>query len=188
MNFQNLKTSLVIFCNIISFNILIAQNNEQFRVDNILKKYGAETKKINDIEFLIIKTDNTPKPTVLFITGSGFLPFFVNGRMGAFPFNVKEFKDKYNFVIISKPGIPLFVDSISNKHINFTLSEGYYLDTLGQIPKKFTENNNLKYYTKSHNVVINYLSKQSWVENDKLFLIGHSQGAHAATHIALNNK
>lgn len=54
--------------------------------------------------------------------------------------------------------------------------------------KKFLDNDNLDYYVWQASSVINFLSKQPWVDKTKIVLAGHSQGYRVAARTAVENK
>jgi len=187
MNYLNLKIRTITIIFFIS-SCAYAQTNNNFNKEYICKKYNTQIKSVNNTDFLVYKSDSLPKPTIVFITGSNFTPFFVNGECYAFPFNIYKHKKKFNFVIVNKPGIPMFDDSLRNAYLNESFNGSNYLDSTGHIPDKFIKNNNCDYYVKTHNDVINYLIKQTWVDKEHIFVLAHSQGTRIASSLALVNK
>ena len=111
-NFRKYKLD-VFYLLLLSNNIL--GQNDKLQHDAILKHYKMELHSVKNSNVISYKKNNDPKPTILFIRGSGFEPLFVNGNLVCYPFNLYEFKDEYNFVIVAKPNIPVFEDSIHNK-------------------------------------------------------------------------
>lgn len=189
MSYQDLKknslTTAFILCLV---SLGFAQKRDAiFNEEQILNKYSFVLEKAKDQYFIISKTKEK-KPVLVFIRGSDFVPLFVNGESIIFPFNIKEYQKDFNIVVLPKPGIPIFSDSTQNKFINETYTQGYYLNDSAQVPEQFIKSNNLQYYIKSYNEVIGHLRKQPYVERDKIYLIGHSQGANVALSIALKNK
>ncbi len=162
------------------------QNN-----DSLLSKLNYREfdlhRKNDTISFLVkgLKDTKIKKPIFLFCQGSGCPPLVLNDKYGTgenFPFNVKPYLDKYYFVIISKPGIPV-VSGQLDKAFN------YVSDTItNTFPKKFLENDNLDYYVWQASNVIDFLSKQSWVDKSKIVVAGHSQGYRVAARTAVVNK
>ncbi|MFD2519294.1 alpha/beta fold hydrolase [Emticicia soli] len=163
------------------------ERNAIFNEKQILNKYGFSLEKAKSQYFIISKTED-PKPVLIFIRGSDFAPLFVNGESIMFPFDIKKYQKDFNIVVLPKPGIPVFSDSTQSKFINETYTQGYYLDNSAQVPAQFVKNNNLQYYVDRYSEVIDYLRKQPYVQKDKIYLIGHSQGANVALSTALKNK
>lgn len=183
LNLRNLKVkSILLLCLILK--LVSAQSPANFDQQTILKKFSAEKYITEGYEFIVIKTDNKPKPVILFVTGSGFNPFFINGGFAAFPFDVRKYKETYNFAILTKPGVPLNDDSLHNKFLNNYYRDGVFIDSTGKIPNKFIVNNNCNYYEKGYLSIIQFLKKQTWVDKNAITLIGHSQGAYIATSVA----
>jgi len=186
LNFLNLEYKLL-FILILSFLCITQGHAKKTNQDSLLHVYRLEELNIENYDFLIYKKNENPKPTIIFIGGSGFLPFFVNNNFNGFPFNIYQFGDAFNFVIMSKPGIPISADSNSNKYINQTFNKGYYIENSGNVPKDFLTNNNRPYFIKGYGLAIKYLSSQNWVDPAKIFVVGHSQGAKIAAKLAVNN-
>lgn len=188
MNYLSLKKPILI-----TLLIFLANKNccySQLPLSDsleLLRKIGMEFKTTENIRFLISKT-SVKKPLIIFIRGSDFAPPFVNNMYNVFPFDIEEYKDKFNLVLLLKPGIPIFSDSLSNKFINETYKNGYYLDNNAQVPNEFIKNNNLYYYRNAIDIIIKHLKKEKYVDKEKIFLIGHSQGANVAISTALKNK
>lgn len=187
MNYLNLKISTIVIVSMFLLNKLNAQENKSFQLKNILNEYKAEKQQFNSVEFLVFKNSDIPKPTIIFISGSNFNPFFVNGKSSVFPFDINPYLNEFNFVAISKPGIPINSDSISNKYINECASKGYYLNDSGVVPKKYIDFNNISFYLKSYNTVIKSIMKKKWCNKNKIYLVAHSQGVKIASQIALEN-
>lgn len=182
------KISLSIFLIFCLSGYGIAQKNiTLFNEKDILKKYKFSLEKASGQLFLISKTEKK-KPALIFIRGSDFSPPFVNAESILFPFDIKEYQKEFNIVVLPKPGIPIFSDSTQNKFVNETYTQGYYLNDSAQVPEQFVKSNNLPYYILSYNKVIKKLRKLPCVQKDKIYLIGHSQGANVALSIALQSR
>ena len=99
----------------------------------------------------------------------------------AFPFAYKLYRNDYRFVVISKPGIPVFTKTADEKY--------FYVDSsTHRLPLSFLQKNNFDYYVNTTNDVIDYLLKQHWVEKKRVVLAGHSQGAMVVAKVAAFNK
>jgi len=122
------------------------------------------------------------KPIFFFCQGSmpqPLIKFDEQGTYGLFPFNPDSLKTHYHLVIIGKPGVPLV------SHVNDLNDNFMYLDSLGNIPKAYADNNLPDYYVSRNKSIIKYLRKQPWVDKSELVIAGHSEGSTIATKMAL---
>ncbi len=137
------------------------------KVDILIKsKKGEETKK---------------KPLFFFCQGSLPKPLIkVNGAIvyGVFPFNPDSLATKYHLVIVSKPGIPLIMET------NQLTNRFDYIDSTGHYLKQYSDRNLLNYYVERDIEIIRFLQKQNWVSKKQLILAGHSEGSTIAAKIA----
>lgn len=163
--------------------VMHAQSGEDFH----LQKAGFDKislKSKNDtIVFLISKSDSkVPKPTILFIQGSLPLPvIFYDQEVSnsLIPFSIKEYSEKFNFIIIARKGIPLIG--------SYDKDANGYLDSNGEVPLEYIKNNNLGYRVSQVQSVINYLYGDKKAIKDSIFVIGHSEGYRVACKLAENN-
>lgn len=181
-----MKTSKALMLFFLSFLFLLsvnAQNGEDFH----LQKAGFDKislKSKNDtIVFLISKSDSkVPKPTILFIQGSLPLPvIFYDQEVSnsLIPFSIKEYSEKFNFIIIARKGIPLIG--------SYDKDANGYLDANGEVPLEYIKNNNLGYRVSQVQSVINYIHNDKRVIKDSIFVIGHSEGYRVACKLAESN-
>jgi esterase/lipase len=166
---------IFIFCCINSFS---QQNLVDLRISGF--KLNTIVTKNDTINFLSsnLKSD-IPKPTILFIQGSKAIPIFFKDVKKSFvniPFNYKNYLDNFNFVIISRKGIPILGD--------FPKDASGYLDSLGKTPFNYIKYDNLNYRTLQAKTVLNYLYKQKWVQRNSIYVIGHSEGYRVAAKLA----
>lgn len=165
---------LFLFCNI----IFSQQNFNELKTTGF-KKESIVTK--NDTINIIstnVKT-NIAKPTILFIQGSKAIPIVLKDSNDVFvniPFDYKKYSDKYNFVMISRKGIPVLG--------NFQKHANGYLNEFGETPLNYKKYDNLSYRTFQSETVINYLYKQKWVQKDSIYVIGHSEGYRVTAKLA----
>lgn len=135
------------------------------------------------IEGVFIGDRNKNKPMVIFIPGSGLMPIYTSRGDSAFypliPHQILKYRDSYNFVVLSKPGVPAVVELAE-------LDEKYYYadPETGKIPESYIEHNNLGFYTDMHNFLINKLD--SMANFKELIVMGHSQGARIAAELSSN--
>lgn len=140
--------------------------------------------KNNKVDILIkskVGEENTKKPLFFFCQGSLPQPLIKvdeKGVYGVFPFIPDSLAVKYHLVIVSKPSIPLVVET---KLLNANYC---YTDSAGKLPKKYTEKNLLDYYVDRNLEIISYLQKQNWVSSNRLVVAGHSEGSTVAAKMA----
>lgn len=124
------------------------------------------------------------KPLLLFVQGSmpkPLLRYDESGRFGTFPFDANIFVKDYHLAIISKPSIPLICheDELEQPH-------SMYKDPqTGEFPKKYCQNNHLDYYVNRNKAVLDFLSKKEWIDENKIVVVGHSEGVSIAFKMAL---
>ncbi|MET3022317.1 acyl-CoA thioester hydrolase/BAAT C-terminal domain-containing protein [Flavobacterium hydatis] len=160
--------------------VMHAQNGEDYHLQKAgFDKITLKTKK-DTIVFLMSKSESkVPKPTILFAQGSLPLPVIFYDQdisNSLIPFSIKEYSEKFNFVIIARKGIPLI--GTYDKDANG------YVDEKGEVPLEYTKNNNLGYRVSQVQTVINYLYNDKRVKKDSIFLIGHSEGYRVACKLA----
>ena len=146
--------------------------------------FSIKLDKNDTVNFAVTDTTFTQKkPIIVFLQGSLPIPIIIKYKANYTQltflanFNYQNFIDKYNFVIISKPHIPV----ISKEE---SLNKAYeYVPDL-KFPIKFSSeymnDNYLEMYVKSTSAVIDFLRKQKWVDKSNISLAGHSEGALVA--------
>lgn len=185
--FNRNKTFLACLCSLF-FTIGYSQKNikgtnySHFQI--ILKK--------DTINFVIADTNLTvKKPLLLFCQGSQPIPLFFDFKEeGVFPstlnnFDVDELNKLYHVAVISMPKTPLIVgkDYLNNQYNYITDTSKQYSYSLDYLKADYFEN-----YVNRANKVLNFLSKQKWIDSKKIVVAGHSQGARVAVGIAASNK
>ncbi|MDP4272670.1 MAG: hypothetical protein Q8907_00135 [Bacteroidota bacterium] len=143
-------------------------------------KDTSKESTIDSIRFIVSSPISSKKAMLLFIQGSGQSPlFFVDGKdffcsvSSLFP---KDFMEKYHIVIISKPGLP----------ISYDFNHRNQIADNQQVRSKFIRNDNLDYYVKASAQVITYLLKKDFIDTNKVYIVGHSQGYSVAAKLACN--
>lgn len=124
---------------------------------------------------------NSKKPLIVFVQGSKGFPLLFTHERGIgciMPFNYKDYLVKYNFVIISRKGIPLVGQ----------YDKDGYVDDRGNIPLGFKKHDNLDYRSFQLEQVLKVLNKKKWVDKKKIFIIGHSEGYRVVAKVAEKNK
>lgn len=146
--------------------------------------FSIKLNKSDTVNFIVTDTTFTQKkPTIVFLQGSLPIPIVIQYRANYTQltflanFNYQEFVDKYNFVIISKPHVPVIA------HEETLNSDYEYVPDLN-FPKKhsleYTNDNYLDMYVKRTSAVVDFLRKQKWVDKSNISLVGHSEGALVA--------
>lgn len=152
-----------------------------------------QIKSKNDtIDFVIADSSlNVTKPLLLFCQGSQPAPLFLDfGKRGIIPmslsnFDLEELNKNYHVAVISMPKTPLIVDreNLNNQYLYITDTTKQHSYSLAYLKADYFEN-----YVQRANKVLNFLSKQKWIDPDKIVVAGHSQGARVAVGIASSNK
>lgn len=126
------------------------------------------------------------KGIFLFIQGSMPNPLLMwqdTLTFSSLPFNPKPWTDRYHFVAISKPGIPVLAELDK-------LNQNYcYVDpSSGKFPEKYRRLNYLEHYLEQHRIALDWLLKQPWADASRVVVCGGSQGATVAARLAAAHK
>lgn len=151
--------------------------------------FSIKLSKTDTVNFITTDTTfNQKKPIIIFLQGSLPIPTVIkynaNSKQLTFTqltflanFDYHNFVDKYNFVIISKPHVPVFAQ------VETLNSDFEFVPDL-KSPKKYSSeymnDNYLEMYVKRTRAVIDFLRKQKWVDKSNISLVGHSEGALVA--------
>lgn len=171
----------------IAFNSVSQKRIERTNYSHFQLKLKKDT-----IDFVIADTSFTfKKPLLLFCQGSQPVPLFFDLKNeGIIPvslsnFDVNEMKKHYHIVVISMPKTPLIVgqDHLNSQYNYVTDTSNQYSYSRDYIKADYLEN-----YVLRANHVLQFLSKQKWVDRNELVVAGHSQGSHVAVEIAGSNK
>ncbi|MDR3285855.1 MAG: alpha/beta hydrolase [Prevotellaceae bacterium] len=146
------------------------------------------TTPTDTIEFTKSDTINRKKPLFLFIQGSLPKPIIEdNGDndyyLVGFNFYVNILKG-FNVIEIAMPSTPAIA-----KHKDLD-NQGSYVKSEKpyDYDKTYMKRNVIETYVERANVVIDYLLQQDWIDNDSVFVFGHSQGAFVAARLASENE
>lgn len=184
-----MKLKLFLFLSISCFSI-ITFSQERVPFTNY-SHFSLKNKK-DTIDFVVADTNlTTKKPILLFCQGSQPLPLFMdfdNNQILPVPlsnFDVDKLNESYHTVVISMPHTPVIVHhSHLNSQYNYiTDTTNQYSYSVDYLLADYSEN-----YVRRANEVIRFLTKQKWVSNEKLVVMGHSQGARIAVDLAASNK
>lgn len=147
--------------------------------------------KTDTIDFVVAETDLTAKkPVFLFAQGSMPVPLFVNfPGQGVYPlplgnFDLNTLNKHYHVVVISMPKIPVLVN-----HNQVNSNYCYMADSTIQnsVPDEYLKADYLDNYIVRATKVLDFLSKQKWVDNSRLVAAGHSQGSRIVAELAARN-
>lgn len=173
------KRPILFLLIILQFSFIRSQNIDlpiSARVDTTevsnFSKIELLTKN-DKITFLITKDDlKKTKPVIVFLQGSLPIPIIQSNQKTIFPFEITPYLDLYHFVVIARKGVPIQGD----------------FDEDQKISDEYIQNNNLYYRVNQANEVVNYLSKQKFIDNKRIYVIGHSEGYRVASKLAEKNK
>ncbi len=173
-----MKNTLILF--------LLFLQNTLFAQADVAKKLGFTTffigNKDEKIECIVADLDlSKPKPLAIFVQGSGAMPLFLFDTVKKdttfmMPFDVKKYAQDVRFVFIHKRGIPTLGD-IDGKYFDFE-----------KMSLEFLEHEKLENRVKRIEKVVDFLSKQKWVDKKKIYLIGHSAGYRVTADVAAKSK
>jgi dienelactone hydrolase len=164
-----LKASLFLYS-----TIIFSQN-----IDGISDFNKIEIIAKNDtIAFIQNTISEKKKPTIVFIQGSLPISLILKDNKDSWinlPFDYTKFNKQVNLIIINRKGVPLI-----SKYSDY--------EKLQNNPsKEYLENDNLYYRVFQVEEVLKYLKKQKWVEKEKLFIVGHSEGYRVTAKVAERN-
>lgn len=139
-------------------------------------------KNLGDIHYYITKCgEKENKPVLLYLDGSGAYPLFQYTERGlgsSVPFDFKKISEEYHLVIISKPGVP-FCDSVK-------MSDYGYPEY--PVPEEYKKRLSLEWRSKSASKVIADVKRKNKIKNNKIAVLGISEGFQVAAHLASTNK
>ena len=170
MILKNLLKISVFFCS----TFLFSQNIIGIREMN---KIEIKSKK-DTISFIHSNLNEKSKPTIIFIQGSLPISIVLKEKeliWANLPFDYKKYISKINFVLINRKGVPLISEYNDYERIQNNPS------------KEYLENDNLYYRVFQVEEVLKYLKKQKWVDNNNIFLVGHSEGYRVVAKVAEKN-
>lgn len=137
------------------------------------------------VEYVLLGDQDQNKPLIIFISGSMPSPLLLQMEDGKFipiglPFNFYGFLPKYNFLLLSKPGVPL---TATQKELD---SQFNFLDPATQMfPEAFLKRNHQDFYSKVYTeALVHVLKGYKNQKPPQTILVGHSQGARVATKLA----
>lgn len=134
-----------------------------------------------DLDGVFIGDRHSARPLLLFIQGSGPAPLFAS--MGdtvfhpLFPWQLIQDTTTFNFIFLSKPGIPAIqpLDSLNGEY-------EYGVDTAGIPPTAYLMNNTLEFYRDAYASLLGHVHELC--RPSTITVMGHSQGARIAAELA----
>jgi predicted esterase len=131
------------------------------------------------ISFYVAKhaSDNENVPLVLYIQGSGATSVFQKNEKGLwcgtnYDIYLNPLKNRARLMVVEKPGVSLF-DRGADDGENW--------------PQEFLFEHTLERWTEAINAAIKAAQRLPGISDRDLLLIGHSEGAQVATHVAFTN-
>ncbi len=187
----NIIMKHILFLTLLIFTLQIGGISQISRQINSSKDLGFSVfsikGKLDSIHFVVSDTSLKIKKSI-FIFCQGSLPYALffkedstHAYQQAIPFDYKKYLNKYYFIVISKPAIPIFTTTADKDY--------FYIDPkTKKTPRKYYQNNYLDYYVEAASDVISYLIKQKWVDKSKIIVAGHSQGSKIVSKLGAINK
>lgn len=182
------KALLLFLTGMLSSNVALAQPRTP--EDFGLKPYQLEDNSLGTIHFFVTEHRITEdKPLLVFLDGSGHLPLFslIKKPDGSRQLSSKitidydKLSNLFHVVMISKPGIP-FLDSLEAANSR-EFRKKYPPST------EYVKRLSLDWRVASASSVIDYLSQNLSVKNNKVIAMGYSEGGQVAPKLAtLNSK
>lgn len=171
---------IIILFSLFLATVISAQNEAGVR--KLQVKY-----RHTNVDYVVLSKigdEDVKKPLFIFCQGSLARPLQItNGDSGfpLLPFNLEIILKNYHLVLINKPGIPMSED-IKN------LNSDYSYPKNKLTPKEYILNNNLDYYYKRNNFILDKILKEKYVDKKKIVVAGHSEGSYVALEMAKSNK
>lgn len=177
---------ILVFC----LSCLVCFSQSPTRIANKALHFQlAET--TDTIDFVVVDTVLTEKkPIFLFCQGSLPVPLFVKFKDyglqmiggGVSNFDLSEIRKHYHFVVISMPKTPLIVaqSQVDRSYAYVPDSTKPRQYSKAYIAADYSEN-----YVRRAEKALDFVLKQTWANQDKLVVAGHSQGTKIATKLAV---
>jgi dienelactone hydrolase len=174
-----MKKYLFLYTFLFTTTIILAQD-AFFKSRNITR--FAINAKDDTISFVVYhKGLASKKPLLLLIQGSGPLPLFYFDKikkdtLSLFPLDFTKYLDSFRVVIVEKKAVPLFDD----------IDKDYF--SSDNISLEYAKHDYLEHYVKRYQKVLKYLRKQKWVDNKKIYAVGHSTGYRIVASLVKRDK
>ena len=146
-----------------------------------LSAHTIANKNLGEINYYI-KGVEKDKPLIIYLDGSGSFPLYQKVSQGiasTVPLNSKEISDKYNIVMIGKPGIP-FIDEVGR---NEKTGIPEY-----PAPAEYTKRLSLDWRVDSAKLVIDEVLGKLKYKPKKIIVLGLSEGFQVGAKLASIDK
>ncbi len=182
-------TSSFFFCLSSTFTVFAQRSFNLY--DDVFIEQKVNYIEGDTISFLLCKsTYSIEKPTIIYLPGSLPKPLvfeFEDGYQLMVPFqyfDTKELLKSYNLIVVAKPFTPIHAreqDLVNNLYVP-DKSQPNCFDL------NYLRCDNLDYLGKRIDFLINGLIKQELIGQNKIIVMGHSQGGREAPRVAALNK
>ena len=118
-------------------------------------------------EGVFVGNRQSKKPLILYMSGSGTNPYYLEHKDTIYflrSSGMIERSDKYNFIFVSNPGVPVMSDITK-------LDSTYSYHENGRTPKDYTLNNNMVYYVNIYSSLLDNLNKKGQLIKDALLFL-----------------
>ncbi len=146
------------------------------------RAYQLEDEALGHINYYLTGIEgDSKKPLIVYLDGSGPYPLFQKVAQGIGSTVVLDWQNlskDYRIAVISKPGVP-FIDEVgSDPATGFPTYDE---------PEAYTETLSEAWRVASADMVIDDIFKKVAVEEERVLLLGFSEGAQVAPHVAAAN-
>ncbi len=144
--------------------------------------HQLKTQTLGEVNYyLTATTDDTPKPLLVYLDGSGADPLFQQvegGITSTIALNYQQLLDAYRVLVISKPGVPFIGElSVAEEEV-----------PMHKEPAAYTERLSLAWRVESTHLVIQKLIGEKVIDPEKVVVLGFSEGAQVAPFVAEKNQ
>lgn len=144
--------------------------------------YKLQLEEIGEVNYyLSLDSNNTKKPLLVYLDGSGAYPLFQqmeNGIGSTVVIDFQNLKKDYQILLISKPGVP-FIDQVKIDENGIPIYNE---------PKEYNEKLSQQWRVETANAIINHIIKNKAIDESKVIVLGFSEGAQVAPELAYKNK
>lgn len=154
-------------------------------------EYAIATPR-DTVRFIRIGQDTArPKPVLLFLQGSLPYPLLVTDREDASvfyldqcDFDYRTLSRDYHIVLIAKPQTPVVADAAQLTPDRLYVPDPARPDAYDP---GYLRDNRPERYAERTQAVLDHIRKAPWADQQKIILLGHSEGAHVVARVARKN-
>jgi len=156
-----------------------------------LRAFQIKDKKLGQIDFYVTENGiDQEKPLVFMVSGSRGLPIMLvvqtgekSKQIGTMPPDQLKFcSEKFHVALISKAGTP-FCDTLRADEFNPMKNLEAY-----QPSAEYVRNCGMEWEVQASSIVIDFLYKKLPISENKIVVMGFSEGGRVATRLAAENK